>query len=91
MDMESEQTSEQTFRVTSTQEGRVGVAVFVQGKPSVVLWLGTESHRAAERLALHLETQVDRVSPSPLASGSRPQRTADASRGARTALTRSTD
>ena len=55
MDLESEQTTEQTFRVTSTPEGRLGVAVFVEGKPSLVLWLGSESHPAAERLALHLE------------------------------------
>jgi hypothetical protein len=74
MDLESEQTTEQTFRVTSTPEGRLGVAVFVQGKPSLVLWLGSESHPAAERLALHLETQVDRVSRSPRASGSAPGR-----------------
>ena len=72
MDLESEQTTEQTFRVTSTPEGRLGVAVFVEGKPSLVLWLGSESHPAAERLALHLETQVDRVSRSPLVSGSAP-------------------
>jgi hypothetical protein len=74
MDLESEQTTEQTFRVTSTPEGRLGVAVFVQGKPSLVLWLGSESHSAAERLALHLETQVDRVSRSPRASSSAPGR-----------------
>ena len=65
MDIRSEQTTEQTFRVTRTVEGRLGVAVFVDGKPSVVLWLGSDSHPAAERLALHLETQVDRVSRSP--------------------------
>jgi len=64
--MQSEQTTEQTFRVTSTPDGRLGVTVFVQGRPSVVLWLGSESERAAERLALHLETQVDRVSDSPM-------------------------
>jgi hypothetical protein len=64
---ESEQTTEQTFRVTSTPDGRLGVAVFVQGKPSLILWLGSESQPAAERLALHLETQVDRVSRSPIA------------------------
>jgi hypothetical protein len=64
--MEFEQTTDQTFRVTMTPEGRVGVAVFVDGAPRVVLWLASENHRAAERLALHLETQVDRVSrPSP--------------------------
>jgi hypothetical protein len=60
--MESEQTTDQTFRVTMSSDGRVGVAVFVNGAPSVVLWLGSENHGAAERLALHLETQVDRVS-----------------------------
>lgn len=63
--MESEQTSNRTFRVTTTPDGRVGVAVFVGGRPSVVLWLGTDNSGAAQRLALHLETQVDRVSPSP--------------------------
>ena len=72
MDLDSEQTTEQTFRVTSTPEGRLGVAVFVQGQPSLVLWLGSESEPAAERLALHLETQVDRVSRSPVVSGSAP-------------------
>jgi len=72
MDLESEQTTEQTFRVTSTPEGRLGVAVFVEGQPSLVLWLGSESHPAAERLALHLETQVDSVSRSPLVSCSAP-------------------
>ncbi len=68
MELASEQTTNQTFRVTSTPEGRLGVAVFVQGRPSVVLWLGSDSGAAAERLALHLETQVDRVSRSPLVS-----------------------
>jgi hypothetical protein len=63
--MESEQTTEQTFRVTKAPDGRIGVAVFVQGKPNLVLWLGTENPGAAQRLALHLETQVDRVSGSP--------------------------
>jgi hypothetical protein len=71
MELESEQTTGQTFRVTSTPEGRLGVAVLVHGKPSLVLWLGSENQPAAERLALHLETQVDRVS-RPVASGSAP-------------------
>jgi hypothetical protein len=62
--MDSEQTTDRTFRVTVTPEGRAGVSIFVDGAPSVVLWLGCEDHRAAERLALHLETQVDRVSRS---------------------------
>jgi len=65
VDMGSEQTTAETFRVTITPDGRVGVAVFVDGKPSVVLWLGSANRMAAERLALHLETQVDRVSGSP--------------------------
>ena len=62
--MDSEQTTDRTFRVTITPEGRTGVSIFVDGAPGVVLWLGSEDHRAAERLALHLETQVDRVSRS---------------------------
>ena len=62
--MDSEQTTDRTFRVTITPEGRTGVSIFVDGGPSVVLWLGSEDHRASERLALHLETQVDRVSRS---------------------------
>jgi hypothetical protein len=62
--MDSEQTTDRTFRVTITPEGRTGVSIFMDGGPSVVLWLGSEDHRAAERLALHLETQVDRVSRS---------------------------
>jgi len=62
--MDSEQTTDRTFRVTITPEGRTGVSIFVDGAPSVVLWLGSEDDRAAERLALHLETQVDRVSRS---------------------------
>jgi hypothetical protein len=62
--MDSEQTTDRTFRVTITPEGRTGVSIFVDGAPRVVLWLGSEDHRAAERLALHLETQVDRVSRS---------------------------
>jgi hypothetical protein len=65
VDVGSEQTTAETFRVTITPDGRVGVAVFVDGKPSVVLWLGSGNRAAAERLALHLETQVDRVSCSP--------------------------
>jgi hypothetical protein len=60
--MESEQTTHQTFRVTMGSDGQFGVAVFVNGAPSVVLWLASENRSAAERLALHLETQVDRVS-----------------------------
>ena len=67
--MDSEQTTDRTFRVTITSEGRTGVSIFVDGAPSVVLWLGTEDHHAAERLALHLETQVDRVSRSPVLPG----------------------
>jgi len=63
--MDSEQTTDQTFRVTSTPDGRSGVTVFVDGKPGVVLWLDSKNARAAERLALHLETQVDRVSCPP--------------------------
>ncbi len=63
--MDSEQTTDQTFRVTSTPDGRSGVTVFVDGKPGVVLWLDSENARAAERLALYLETQVDRVSCPP--------------------------
>ena len=63
--MDSEQTTDQTFRVTSTPDGRSGVMVFVDGKPGVVLWLDSKNARAAERLALHLETQVDRVSCPP--------------------------
>ena len=62
--MDSEQTTDRTFRVTITPEGRTGVSIFVDGAPSVVLWLGSEDHRASERLALHLGTQVDRVSRS---------------------------
>jgi hypothetical protein len=65
--MDSEQTTDQTFRTTSTPEGRIGVTVFVDGKPGVVLWLGSEDASAAERLALHLETQVDRVSSPAIA------------------------
>lgn len=64
--MDSEQTTDQTFRVTRTEEGRIGVTVFVRGKPGVVLWLGSENASAAERLALHLKTQVDRVSSPPI-------------------------
>jgi hypothetical protein len=63
--MGSEQTTDQTFRVTHTPDGRIGVTVFVEGKPGVVLWLDAEDPRAAERLALHLETQIDRVSGPP--------------------------
>jgi len=63
--MDSEQTTDQTFHVTSTPDGRSGVTVFVDGEPGVVLWLDSKSARAAERLALHLETQVDRVSCPP--------------------------
>ena len=63
--MDSEQTTDQTFRVTSTPDGRIGVTVFVEGKPGVVLWLGAVKPQAAQRLALHLETQVDRVSVPP--------------------------
>ena len=37
--MDSEQTTDRTFRVTVTPEGRTGVSVFVDGAPSVVLWL----------------------------------------------------
>ena len=48
--MDSEQTTDRTFRVTITPEGRTGVSIFVDGAPSVVLWLGSEDHRAAERL-----------------------------------------
>src|SRR5215211_5308735 len=33
MELETEQTTDQTFRVTSTPEGRLGVAVLVHGKP----------------------------------------------------------
>src|SRR3954447_13622890 len=66
-EMDSEQTTDQTFRVTSTPEGRIGVTVFVKGKPGVVLWRGSEDASAAERLALHLETQVDRVSSPAMA------------------------
>jgi hypothetical protein len=65
--MDSEQTTDQTFCVTSTPEGRIGVTVFVKGKPGVVLWLGSDDPSAAERLALHLETQVDRVSSPAIA------------------------
>jgi hypothetical protein len=65
--MDSEQTTHQTFRVTSTPEGRIGVTVFVEGKPGLVLWLASENSSAAERLALHLETQVDRVSSPAMA------------------------
>jgi hypothetical protein len=65
--MDSEQTTDQTFCVTSTPEGRIGVTVFVTGKPGVVLWLGSDDPSAAERLALHLETQVDRVSSPAIA------------------------
>ena len=68
--MESEQTTSQTFRVTSTPDGKIGVTVVVKGKPNVVLWLGSENHPAAERLALHLETQIDRVSGSLQRAGS---------------------
>jgi hypothetical protein len=60
--LNSEQTTDQTFRVTTSPDGRIGVTVFVEGKPNVVLWLDAENSGAAERLALHLETQVDRVS-----------------------------
>jgi hypothetical protein len=69
--MDSEQTTDQTFRVTSTPDGRMRVTVFVDGKPRVVLWLGLEKSSAAERLALHLETQVDRVSCAPAVQKSR--------------------
>jgi len=69
--MDSEQTTDQTFRVTSTPDGRMGVTVFVDGKPRVVLWLGLEKSSVAERLALHLETQVDRVSCAPALQKSR--------------------
>lgn len=60
--MDSEQTTASTFRVTTTDDGTVGVATFVEGRPTVVLWLGSTNADAARRLALHLETQVDRVS-----------------------------
>src|SRR3954470_3054090 len=42
-EMDSEQTTEQTFRVTSTPDGRSGVTVFVDGKPGVVLWLDSKN------------------------------------------------
>ena len=60
--MVSEQTSERTFRVTQAADGRIGVAIFVAGRSSVVFWLASENAQAAQRLAHHLETQVDRVS-----------------------------
>jgi hypothetical protein len=60
--LNSEQTTNQTFQVTTSHDGRIGVTVFVEGKPNLVLWLDAESPGAAERLALHLATQVDRVS-----------------------------
>jgi hypothetical protein len=63
--MNSEQTTDQTFRVTSTPDGRIGVSVFIDGKPCLVLWLDSHNPSAAERLALHLETQIDRVSCAP--------------------------
>ncbi len=44
-EMDSEQTTDQTFRVTSTPDGRSGVTVFVDGKPGVVLWLDSENTR----------------------------------------------
>ncbi len=62
--LKSEQTTDQTFRVTTSPDGRIGVTVFVEGRPNLVLWLGSENEGAAERLALHLETQVDQVSTS---------------------------
>jgi hypothetical protein len=49
--MDSEQATDQTGRTTSTPEGRIGVTVFVDGKPGVALWLGSEDARAAERVA----------------------------------------
>jgi len=55
-----------------TPEGRIGVTLFRQGKPGVVLWLGSEDAFAAERLALHLETQVADLLPSPTLSLGQP-------------------
>ena len=40
--VDSEQTTDQTFRVTNTPDGRLGVIVFVNGSPGVVLWLDPE-------------------------------------------------
>ena len=63
--VDSEQTTDQTFRVTEAPDGRIGVVVFINGNPGIVLWLDGENRPAAARLALHLETQVDRVSCLP--------------------------
>ena len=60
--MHTEQTTDRTFRVTVAPDGQVGVTVFVDERVTLVLWLGTDNYPAAERLALHLETQVDAVS-----------------------------
>ena len=59
--MQSEQTTDRTFRVTVARDGRVGVTVFAEDKAIVVFWLESEDVGAAQRLAHHLETQVDRI------------------------------
>ena len=60
--MHTEQTTDRTFRVTVAPDGQVGVTVFVDERATLVLWLGSDNHAAAQRLALHLETQVDALS-----------------------------